>query len=240
MVWIEAILVNSILVYLFKGLPILTPAGWIHAATLGTLLWGSMGWQGWMSVVIYLCLGSLVTKLGQLQKEKRGIAEKRGGRRGPQNVWGSSIVGTGLALLCGAGLEPKELLEIGFAASFTAKLSDTFGSEIGKLWGRKTFLIVNFKPVPPGTEGGISAIGTLASLLGSILMVAFMFVLRIIPSWMIALWVIAIGLISTLFESIIGALFQNKLRWLSNETVNMVQTLLAAILAMICYTFLVR
>ena len=41
----------------------------------------------------------------------------------------------GLALLIGAGLEPKLWLTLGFAASFAAKLADTFGSEIGKRWG---------------------------------------------------------------------------------------------------------
>eukprot|EP00968_Pinguiococcus_pyrenoidosus_P015562 scaffold1437_cov268-Pinguiococcus_pyrenoidosus.AAC.12 len=39
-----------------------------------------------------------------------------------------------------------------FVASLATKLSDTFASEIGKGFGKRTFLITTFKPVPPGTE----------------------------------------------------------------------------------------
>lgn len=38
--------------------------------------------------VLYLFLGQLVTKVGFDEKEALGIAEGRGGRRGPENVWG--------------------------------------------------------------------------------------------------------------------------------------------------------
>ena len=50
-------------------------------------------------------------------------------------------------------MEPQPLLLVGFAASFAAKLADTFGSEIGKRWGRRAVLITTLRPVPPGTEG---------------------------------------------------------------------------------------
>ena len=55
--------------------------------------------QGWLAVVIYLALGSLVTRLGFRTKQARGLAEARGGLRGPENVWGSAATG---ALLAGA------------------------------------------------------------------------------------------------------------------------------------------
>lgn len=35
-------------------------------------------------------LGSAVTKIKMKEKEEAGIAEKRGGARGPENVWGSA------------------------------------------------------------------------------------------------------------------------------------------------------
>ena len=40
------------------------------------------------------------------------------------------------------------------------------------------------------------------------------------------------GLLATLAESVIGATLQSRLPWLSNELVNGLQTLLAALLAM--------
>lgn len=65
----------------------LTPTGFAHAMALGTLLWTTLGWRGWTLCVAYLFLGQIVTKVKFAEKEKRGLAESRGGRRGPENVW---------------------------------------------------------------------------------------------------------------------------------------------------------
>jgi hypothetical protein len=70
-----------------KLLKMLTPTGFFHALVLGTGLMSTLGWRGWILCVSYLFLGSMVTKIRFAEKEKRGIAEGRGGRRGPENVW---------------------------------------------------------------------------------------------------------------------------------------------------------
>ena len=231
MPWLSALLIHGVLIALAQRLPLLTRAGWIHAGALGTILLGSLGWQGWLAVVLYLVLGSAVTKLGFRDKQRRGLAEARGGSRGPENVWGSAATGAALALLIGAGVEPRSVLLVGFAASFAAKLADTFGSEIGKRWGRTTVLISSFRRVPPGTEGAISLEGTLASAFGSLLMSVLMLALQLIPSWPLAGLVVLIGLVATLAESLFGALVQDRYDWMSNELVNALQTSLAAVLA---------
>ncbi len=124
------------------------------------------------------------------------------------------------------------MLLAGFAASFAAKLADTFGSEIGKRWGRHTLLITSLQPVPPGTEGAISLEGTAASLLGSALMSLVMLSLGFLRGWPLLALVTGVGLVATLAESLVGATLQRRWGWLSNEVVNGLQTLLAALLAM--------
>ena len=233
MAWLTALLINAVLISFAQTTSVLTRAGWVHAGILGTVLWGGIGWTGWLSVVAYLVLGSLVTKLGWQNKQQRGLAEARGGQRGPENVWGSAATGAVLALLIGAGVEPRSLLLIGFAASFSAKLADTFGSEIGKRWGRTTVLITTLKPVAPGTEGAISLEGTFASGVGSVLMTVVMGVLGFLPNWPSWILVASVGLMATLAESVLGAVAQDRFSWLSNELVNALQTLLAAALAML-------
>jgi len=231
MPWLSALLIHGVLIALAQRLPLLTRAGWIHAGALGTILLVSLGWQGWLAVVLYLVLGSAVTKLGFRDKQRRGLAEARGGSRGPENVWGSAATGAALALLIGAGVEPRSVLLVGFAASFAAKLADTFGSEIGNRWGRTTVLTSSFRRVPPGTEGAISLEGTLASAFGSLLMSVLMLALQLIPSWPLTGLVMLIGLVATLAESLFGALVQDRYDWMSNELVNALQTSLAAVLA---------
>lgn len=231
--WLTALLIHAPLLLLARRLPLLTPAGWWHAALLGTVLWASLGWRGWLAVVLYLLLGSLVTRLGLRQKQLQGIAEGRGGRRGPENVWGSALVGALLALVA-PWLAPagQRWLMLGFAASFAAKLADTFGSEIGKRWGRHAFLITTGRRVPPGTEGAISLEGTAASLLGSVVMTGLMAALGLVEGAAPVVLVSAVGLLATLVESVIGATLQRRLAWLSNEVVNALQTLVAAVLAL--------
>ena len=225
---------NFILIYIFCKIPLMTKSGWISAGILGTILWGCLSWQGWMSVVIYLLFGSLVTKIGFKFKKEQGIAEKRGGRRGPENVWGSAATGLFLATMTKFDAANVVLYKIGFAASFAAKLADTFGSEIGKRFGKDTYLITSLKKVERGTEGGISLEGTLASVSGAIFMTFMMFSLSIISTKSHFIIVAVSGFLATLSESIIGALFQNKYK-LSNELVNAIQTSIAAVFAIFAF-----
>ena len=194
--------INFILIYIFCNIPLMTKSGWISAGILGTILWGCLSWQGWMSVVIYLLFGSLVTKIGFKFKKEQGIAEKRGGRRGPENVWGSAATGLFLAIMTRFNAVNVAMFKIGFAASFAAKLADTFGSEIGKRFGKDTYLITSFKKVERGTEGGISLEGTLASFFGSIFMAFIMLRLSIISSNYHFIVVIVSGFLATLSESL--------------------------------------
>ena len=232
--FILGFLLNFILICFFYKTPIMTRNGWISAGALGTILWGCMGFLGWMSVVIYLILGSLVTKVGFKYKQNIGIAEKRGGRRGPENVWGSAATGVIFAVMIKLNILNQSVLEVAFAASFAAKLADTFGSEIGKRFGTNTFLITTLQKVKKGTEGGISLEGTFASLLGACLMSYFMVLLGIISTKNHFFIVLISGFIATIAESIIGAKFQEKYH-LSNEFVNFIQTTLSSLISIVLF-----
>ena len=232
--FIVGFLLNFILICFFYKTPIMTRNGWISAGALGTILWGCIGFLGWISVVIYLILGTLVTKVGFQYKQNIGIAEKRGGRRGPENVWGSAATGVVFAIMIKLNILNQSILEVAFAASFAAKLADTFGSEIGKRFGRNTFLITTLQKVKKGTEGGISLEGTFASLFGSCLMSYFMLLLGIISTKEHFFIVLISGFIATLAESIIGARYQEKYN-LSNEFVNFIQTTLSSIISIVLF-----
>ncbi|MGH2413972.1 MAG: DUF92 domain-containing protein, partial [Microcystaceae cyanobacterium] len=170
-VWLVAVALNTLLLAIAWLIPkkLLTPVGYFHAGLLGVLIWGTLGWQGYTIVTFYFLVGSAVTRIGISQKEAEGIAEKRSGARGPENVWGSALVGTLCALLTlGGDAAWRELLVLGYVASFSTKLSDTTASEVGKAYGKRTFLITTLQPVARGTEGAISLEGTLAGIVASI------------------------------------------------------------------------
>ncbi|MEH2077897.1 MAG: TIGR00297 family protein [Nostoc sp.] len=245
--WLVAVVLNTILLGLAWIAPkkLLTPAGSFHAWFLAILIWVTLGWQGYAVVMFYFLVGSGVTRIGMAQKEAEGIAEKRSGARGPENVWGSALTGALCAL--GVGIinsgflvlspqslvpNPQSLLLLGYVASFSTKLADTTASEVGKAYGKSTFLITTLKPVPRGTEGAISLEGTLAGIVASIAIAFVGWGVGLIDLLGVA-WCILAAFIATNLESVIGATLQSKYTWLTNEVVNIFNTLIGAIAAVL-------
>ena len=210
---------------------ILTPMGLAHAWVLGTVTWGILGWPGFALVMFYLVAGSGITFVGMEQKEAAGIAEERSGQRGPGNLWGSALTGTVCAItsLFTPALLP--LLKLGFVASFATKLSDTSASEIGKAYGKRTFLITNFKPVPRGTEGAVSLEGTLAGFIGSLILATVGYGIGLIQPIGI-LWCAIAAFIATNIESILGATIEDKIPFYPHHTINIINTTIGALIAM--------
>jgi len=133
--WLIAIALNTFLGAIALILPrkVLTTAGIYHAWILGIVIWGCLGWQGYIVILSYLIIGSGVTRIGKEIKEAKGIAEKRDGARGPENLWGSAATGAVCAI--GYAIEPSPLWLIAYVASLSTKLADTAASEIGKAYG---------------------------------------------------------------------------------------------------------
>lgn len=233
--WLVAVGLNTVLLAIAWFVPkkLLTPAGVLHAWALGILIWGTLGWQGYLVVMFYFLVGSGVTRIGMAEKEAAGIAEKRSGARGPENVWGSALTGT----LCALGTvwveEPyRSLLLLGYVASFSTKLSDTSASEVGKAYGKRTFLITTLQPVARGTEGAVSLEGTLAGIVASAAITFLSWGINLINLTEVLFCVLA-AFIATNLESVIGATLQSKVDWMTNEVVNFINTLIGAIAAVI-------
>lgn len=232
--WLLAILLNTGLGLLTWPLlrQLLTPAGLVHAWILGVVVWGILGWSGYGVVLFYFLAGSGVTRVGMAQKEAAGIAEKRSGMRGPENVWGSAASST----LCALGtllvpLAYQPLLWLGYVSGFSTKLSDTTASEIGKAYGQRTFLITTLQPVPQGTEGAVSLEGTLAGILASAILATLGWAVGLISPLGVVFCLLA-AFIATNLESVLGATLQGKVPWLTNEVINGINTLIGAIAAM--------
>ncbi|PSO77734.1 MAG: TIGR00297 family protein [Cyanobacteria bacterium QH_8_48_120] len=242
--WLVAVGLNTILFAIAWIVPkkLLTPAGLLNGWLLGVLIWGILGWQGYAVVIFYFLVGSALTRIGMAQKEAQGIAEKRSGARGPENVWGSALTGAICALGVGIGdwglvmgdesflPSLRFLLLLGYVASFSTKLSDTSASEVGKAYGKRTFLITTLQPATRGTEGAVSLEGTLAGMVGSAA-IAFL-------GWGVGLvnligigWCVVAAFVATNLESLIGATLQSQFDWMTNEVVNIINTASGAILA---------
>jgi len=236
--WLIAIALNTIFGAIALILPrkVLTTTGIYHAWALGITIWGCLGWQGYIVILSYLILGSGVTRIGKDIKESKGIAEKRDGARGPENLWGSAATGAICAI--GQVIAPNPMWLLAYTASLSTKLADTTASEIGKAYGKTTYLITTLKPVVSGTEGAVSLEGTIAGIIGSLFIAAIGFAVGLLTSpWDLFYCAIA-AFIATNIESLIGATLQEKYDWLTNELVNGINTTIGAAIAVLIATIM--
>lgn len=131
------------------------------------------------------------------------------------------------------GIE-SDLFILAYVASLSTKLADTFASEIGKAYGKTTFLITTFQRVEPGTEGAVSAEGTAAAVVGGFLLSVVGWSLGLISLWGVAISTVS-AFLATNVESLLGATVQEKegLEWMTNEVINFLNTLIGAGFALI-------
>jgi len=111
-----------------------------------------------------------------------------------------------------------------FAGALAAATADTWASEIGRHARTSPRLITNGKPVPAGTDGGMTLLGTIAGIAGAGLIAALSYVFgqRGAPAIAVA------GAIGMLVDSLLGATGQGKVRWMDNDAVNLAATLTGA------------
>jgi uncharacterized protein (TIGR00297 family) len=201
--------------------------GALSAIVIGTAITGGLGLPGLALMIAFFVLGTAATRAGYRVKTRRGIAQEKGGARGWRNAWANGGVPAALAVLAGMSPPPMSgLLALAYAAAVATAAADTCSSEIGKAFGRRTFLITTLKPVPPGTEGAVSLEGTLAGAAGASLVASLGAALHLF-SWSAAVLVAIAGLLGSLAESLLGTVAERR-GWLDNDQLNAVNTAIGA------------
>jgi uncharacterized protein (TIGR00297 family) len=162
------------------------------------------------------------TKFGRRRKEALGIAEARSGRRAAQIV-----ANLGIAGLCAAGLT-----DAWFAACVAAlaeATADTVSSEMGQALGGSTWMITNWRRTEPGVDGGVSLSGTIAGVVGAV-MVAGVAVSLGLMAIRAGVYVAIAAVAGLIFDSVLGATVERR-GWIGNDWVNFFSTAFAAGLA---------
>jgi uncharacterized protein (TIGR00297 family) len=158
-----------------------------------------------------------------------GIAEERGGRRGAGNAFANCGVAV-IAAIAAVTTPYKAGALIALVAALTAGGSDTVASEIGKAWGRSTFLITTLRRVKPGTPGAMSLEGTAAGLLAALGLAAFAASAGPITGELIPV-IVAAATAGALVESALAATLEGP-GILNNDMLNFINTAVAAAVAL--------
>ena len=110
---------------------------------------------------------------------------------------------------------------LAFAGSLAAATSDTWASEIGRHSRRLPRLITSGTPVPAGTDGGITLLGTAGGIAGALFIAALA---RMLAPGGSLIAVAVAGIAGMLLDSLLGATLQGRLKWLDNDAVNLAAT----------------
>ncbi len=192
-----------------RRLRTLTRGGAYAAAVLGTLVFGLGGWQWAVLLLAFFILSSALSRLFKRAK-RRAEQEKyaKGSERDEMQVLANGGV-AGLFVLLHAAFPQAAWPWAGFAGALAAVNADTWATELGVLNPGLPRLITSLgKPVEKGTSGGISLVGTLASLGGAAIIGLLAASLSAPPSSNL-LWIIALaGLAGSLVDSLLGATLQ--------------------------------
>ncbi|MCJ1437107.1 hypothetical protein MMC27_006492 [Xylographa pallens] len=178
----------ALLVYRAYRSESLTPAG-IVTATITAVIHALHPWSVFFALLIVFFIGGTrVTKVkhdvkARLTHSSTGASGGEGPRSHIQ-VLANSGMGSLLVFLHYRQLLARgqagdasqacwpyggDLLVVGIVSNYAAVAADTFSSELGILSKSKPRLITswNLREVPPGTNGGVSLVGTLAGYLGA-------------------------------------------------------------------------
>ncbi len=186
----------------------LSTSGAIAAAITGAFIFGIGGWPWAVLLLTFFITSSALSKA--FRKRKTFINEKfsKGNQRDWAQVLANDGVGTILVLIT-PFLHDQFWIWIAYAGAMATVNADTWATELGVLNPERPRLITTGQKVEPGTSGGISLLGTLATTGGALLIgiagAAFS-VGR--GAWDLMLAATLGGVSGSLFDSLLGATVQ--------------------------------
>ena len=214
-----------------RALRAVTTLGAVVGGVLAFLLFIAGG-PGTFAVLVAVFLGTwIATRIGHGRKRRLGTAEDRSGRSAVQV--GANVAIPALAVLAGVASRHPAAWLVAASASLAELAADTVSSELGQAVSDSAYLITDFRPVPVGTNGGISVIGSLAGAAGAIAVTTVALASGIIAAhWWLP--VMAAGTLGMFVDSVLGATLERR-GWLNNDAVNLLSTLVAALFALFLY-----
>lgn len=200
-----------------------TTSGAFAGAVVCFLIYMGAGPGGFLALVSVFALTWITTRWGYPQKQNLGTAEKREGRRASQ-----VLANLGVAAVCAllnALRGGHAIYLLAMAAALSEAAADTVSSEVGQASSEKSRLITTWEWVPAGTDGGVSAAGTLAGIAAAIVVSVVCAVARLLP-WRWTVIAVTAAVAGTVADSYMGAWLERR-GLLNNDSVNFLSTLVA-------------
>ncbi len=200
------ILVTPALIAVVLSRRVLTPLGLAFAIFLDAVVSLTLGNFGFILLLSFLILSVVTDKIKKLKNESDGITKRASSCRDHIQVLANGLIPMVMAILYSATLERAFIA--GYIAALCEAFADTAASGIGA-FSSKTFDPFKMRECKRGLSGGMSLIGTLASLVGAALMGGIACALGMADFKFFIIAVLA-AFLGAVFDSFLGSVFQIK------------------------------
>ena len=201
----------------------LTFSGTISAMIIGFTTINS-GYELYLVLLTFFITSTIATKIGSDFKKRILDNYKKEKTRNIWQVLSNGLYPTILILIHSILFNKPTSIEnenniyknyiiSSFICYYSCCNGDTWSSELGILSKSEPVMITNFKPVPKGTNGGVSLYGTLMSALGGLIIGLIYSVSNINECNIVNIFKMSLlgtfsGLFGSLIDSLLGSLFQ--------------------------------
>lgn len=183
----------------------LTSYATLLAILFGLVLLFTGGIYVLVGIYVFFVVAMIATKVKKEYKNQHfeHIHEKSKTRDSMQ-VLANSLMAVILSTLI--FITKNEIFLVLTFVVYAGILADTLSSEIGVLSRGNPFFLIGFKKIEKGISGGVSLLGLFASLIGSLIISLFYFL--VYNDFTIMLVILGFGFLSSIFDSILGQYFQ--------------------------------
>ena len=233
------------LLFITHKIKLLSFSGFLGATLMGTFLIMLKSINYISLFIIFFIFSSMISKIFK----KEDFYNTKGSKRDLIQVYSNG--GAALLICIYDYFSPSAFNILLFSSSIAAAMADTWGTEFGKISKSKPKSIITMKMVNHGESGGVTLIGTIASLVGSCIIGFSTYFLFGISIKGVVLIILS-GFIAALIDSILGATLQGKfkllktdkiieenqkdtihisgLKWMTNDMVNLVNTFISPLI----------
>lgn len=230
-------------------------SGALAAVLVGFAVTWGLRLEGFIILFTFFIVSDIAGKLRRKKVRRKDGVETKEGPRDMSQVLANGLMAA-LASIWWL-FSGSDAALIMFGAALAESFSDTIAGETGRLSASGPVSIVTFRPVEPGTSGGVTALGALSGFMASAL-ISTMWALLFRPGRAVfgASCICIAGFAGSIVDSLLGALVQAVYRdpegkrtekafdrngnpntlvrgmsWMDNDMVNFVSNTFAVVFA---------
>lgn len=203
---ILSFLIAFLIVFFSYKLKFLTFSGSVTTFFLAGIIFSLGGIKWSVPILTFFILSSLLSKARKNKNENVELFFEKSGTRDYLQVLANGGIGGVLVVI--NFLTKNDFYYLLYIGSLSAVCADTWATELGTWKKNETYNILNFKKVEQGVSGGISLIGSIGALLGTVVIALSGLYWIDMNYFQYFIIIISSGFIGSLIDSILGATVQ--------------------------------